>query len=430
MLGLALDEETKRDMEVIYDGGRSAYTRLASSAVKQDLDVLLFSQKTGSEIELPSWVPDWSAIRLNIPCGYAVLGTPLFSAGGRTINRPPITDVAQGSLIVQGFFVDRIDRVGIQGLQRDQGDTPIVQIDMISAAKFFDEINEFLDLAGTIGESHFQYASNQHLRDAAAIHLADGGLSSRKFPDLFDPATAQDMIEKIHHHVDYLGHKFLKSELIAWSYGIPRIIQTIGIAPLGEVDILHHCATDPVTAAQTWIEGVRDFVTGLIDVVCASSRVQLAVWYIRMRRRYFSEIDLTAQTQETYERLGIDSTLIKTREWEEYGSNLYKTVGRRVFLTERGYLGLGPGNMRRDDVVVVLVGSSVPHVLRPRGGSPAALENNTTAVASQSYPTDHAGSLNLNEDWSYVGEAYCEGIMDGETLRERGAGEATQFRIL
>lgn len=430
MLGLALDEETKRDMEVIYDGGRNAYTRLASSAVKQDLDVLLFSQKTGSEIELPSWVPDWSAIRLNIPCGYAVLGTPLFSAGGRTINRPPITDVAQGSLTVQGYFVDRIDRVGIQGLQRDQGDTPIVQIDMISAAKFFDEINEFLDLAGTIGESHFQYATNQRLRDAAAIHLADGGLSSRKFPDLFDPATAQDMIEKIHHHVDYLGHKFLKSELIAWSYGIPRIIQTIGIAPLGEVDILHHCATDPVTAAQTWIEGVRDFVTGLIDVVCASSRVQLAVWYIRMRRRYFSEIDLTAQTQETYERLGIDSTLIKTREWEEYGSNLYKTVGRRVFLTERGYLGLGPGNMRRDDVVVVLVGSSVPHVLRPRGGSPAALENNTTAVASQSYPTDHAGSLNLNEDWSYVGEAYCEGIMDGETLRERGVGEATQFRIL
>lgn len=68
---------------------------------------------------------------------------------------------------------------------------------------------------------------------------------------------------------------------------------------------------------------------------------------------------------------------------------LDRHAGRRPFLTSKGYLGLGPGNMRRSDVVAVVFGSEVPLILR--------------AVKDDHY--------------ELVGEAYVDKIMDGEVMR-------------
>ncbi|RYP82890.1 hypothetical protein DL770_005497 [Monosporascus sp. CRB-9-2] len=429
LLGLARADEIKDDTDVDYNNLRNTYTRFAALAARHNLDVLLFSQKSDLDGDLPSWVPDWSMSCLRRPYGYSNLTTPVFSAGGSTINQPPIADVALGRLSVQGFSVDRVNRVGVHGIQRDATNNSIQQIDYPSVVRFLDEINEFLGLARKTEGSRFQDASDQQLRDEAAVRLTDGGLSARQILNTFDPATAQEMLGKIRHHVYRQGQVEINAELKRQSYSITRIIRTVGIVPwywvpASEVDVLRLCATDPIRAARRWIEGACDFVTDMVGVIRASSAVQLTAWFLHTKRRYYNSVDLAVfNREEVFRRVGLDHELLGTREWELYTSNLYRTVGRRLFLTERGYVGLGPEHMEKGDAVVVLVGSSVPHILRPD------VETNAV-VGSLQTNVSHEGKVSSAEPrWSYVGEAYCDGIMDGELLREEGRLDCVQFHI-
>lgn len=63
--------------------------------------------------------------------------------------------------------------------------------------------------------------------------------------------------------------------------------------------------------------------------------------------------------------------------------------GKRPYLTKKGYLGLGPGRSQPGDKVIVFHGETIPYLVRPvpeRGDNMYLL----------------------------IGEAYCDGIMDGE----------------
>ncbi|RYP49258.1 hypothetical protein DL769_011100 [Monosporascus sp. CRB-8-3] len=429
LLGLARADEIKSDMDVDYNNLRSVYTRFAASAAKHNLDVLLFSQKSDLDGDLPSWVPDWSMSCLRTPYGHSNLTTPVFSAGGSIISQPPVADVALGRLTVQGFSVGRVNRVGVHGIQRDVTNNSIQQIDYPSVVRFVDEVNEFLELAQKIEGSLSRDASDQQLGDEVAVRLTDGGLSTRQFHATFDPATAQGTLGKIHHHVYRRGQVEMNAELKRQSYSITRIIRTVGIVPwywvpASEVDVLRLCATDPIRAVRKWVEGACDFITDMLGVVRASSAVQLMAWFLRMRRLYYSKVDLAIlNREEVFRRIGLDHELLVTREWELYTSNLYRSIGRKLFLTERGYVGLGPEHMEKGDAIVVLVGSSVPHILRPGIGTDAVVGSSQTNVG-------HASKISSIEPrWSYVGEAYCDGIMDGELLREEGLLDCVQFHI-
>ncbi|KAF7562057.1 hypothetical protein G7046_g2090 [Stylonectria norvegica] len=68
---------------------------------------------------------------------------------------------------------------------------------------------------------------------------------------------------------------------------------------------------------------------------------------------------------------------------------------RRFYVTDTGYMGLGNHNMQEGDLIVVLFGLRVPCVLRPKG-------------------TD------LNAGYEFVGEAYCQGLMNGEVIKTFG----------
>lgn len=63
-------------------------------------------------------------------------------------------------------------------------------------------------------------------------------------------------------------------------------------------------------------------------------------------------------------------------------------IGRIVFVTSKGYLGLGPQHLQADDVVSIIQGAVTPFILRPTGDG----------------------------RYQLVGEAYVHGIMDGEAL--------------
>ncbi|KAK1974411.1 heterokaryon incompatibility protein [Colletotrichum cereale] len=75
-----------------------------------------------------------------------------------------------------------------------------------------------------------------------------------------------------------------------------------------------------------------------------------------------------------------------------YSENMDKMTGKRPYVTRLGYVGMAPGGARPGDAVVILLGSRIPYVLRPsRDGTRCC----------------------------FVGEAYCDGVMDGEMLTKR-----------
>jgi hypothetical protein len=90
-------------------------------------------------------------------------------------------------------------------------------------------------------------------------------------------------------------------------------------------------------------------------------------------------------------------------EWVSSGGYLmawldvteFVRLGRRLFYTTSGHIGLGPGNMARDDVICILGGAVMPIVVRPLG--------------------DHFG---------IVGDCYVNGVMDGEAVVEMMQGKA------
>lgn len=65
------------------------------------------------------------------------------------------------------------------------------------------------------------------------------------------------------------------------------------------------------------------------------------------------------------------------------------TTGRVLFVTTTGFIGLAPYGTCAGDLIHVVLGASVPYVLRPR--------------------PDNTG-------FELVGEAYVQGIMQGEAL--------------
>ena len=97
---------------------------------------------------------------------------------------------------------------------------------------------------------------------------------------------------------------------------------------------------------------------------------------------------------------------------------------RWFFVTERGYIGLGPAKMQPGDVVCVLRGGKVPFVLR------AAEEDGENDDNHGDGPCRAAGACAAEQGYySLVGYAYLHGVMDGEAVRvvERGEEEWMDF---
>jgi hypothetical protein len=74
---------------------------------------------------------------------------------------------------------------------------------------------------------------------------------------------------------------------------------------------------------------------------------------------------------------------------------------RRLTKTSNNRMGLVPEETRKDDLVIILLGCSVPVVLRP--------------------------VRNCNK---LISEAYIHGIMEGEAMREEGADEFQDFDLI
>ncbi|OTA77992.1 hypothetical protein M434DRAFT_402304 [Hypoxylon sp. CO27-5] len=85
-------------------------------------------------------------------------------------------------------------------------------------------------------------------------------------------------------------------------------------------------------------------------------------------------------------------------------SLLRACVGRKFFVTKRGFIGIGPASLKADDLVVVILGVPVPFLVRK--------------TESQNY--------------ILIGECYVDGIMDGELVqtKQRAGDEAEIFTLI
>ncbi|KAB2573914.1 putative het domain protein [Lasiodiplodia theobromae] len=84
---------------------------------------------------------------------------------------------------------------------------------------------------------------------------------------------------------------------------------------------------------------------------------------------------------------------------QHYESTMGVAVGRVLFLTTSGYMGLAPHGTRDGDVVFVVLGCDIPFVLRPAGGG------------------DHCGGEG-GGDYVLLGECFVYKAMDGEAMRD------------
>lgn len=76
-------------------------------------------------------------------------------------------------------------------------------------------------------------------------------------------------------------------------------------------------------------------------------------------------------------------------DWGSYEYNTYRSHDRTPYVTAtKGYLGMAPNHSKPGDAIVIFCGDTIPYVIRPTGD-----RSNT---------------------YTFVGEAYCDGIMDGE----------------
>ncbi|KAF5544652.1 heterokaryon incompatibility 6 OR allele [Fusarium mexicanum] len=115
-------------------------------------------------------------------------------------------------------------------------------------------------------------------------------------------------------------------------------------------------------------------------------------------KQFLQELELFGEM--TRLAAGGEDVSDKCLQWEEehrgaetkhnYRESMRKMQGKRPFLTRMGYLGMGPVEGRAGDVVAVFCGGRIPFVLRPVEG------------------------LSELGGFSYIGEAYCDGVMDGE----------------
>ncbi|KAI1367610.1 heterokaryon incompatibility protein-domain-containing protein [Xylaria arbuscula] len=415
LLGLARSDEITREiienMEV--DNVKGSYTRFAASVIKANEDLLLFSQWPKSKEhgdQLHSWVPDWSMDPLRTPYGYSDLMKPMYSAGGDGHGDSIVADVSAGVLRLSAISVGKVVRVGVHGIEREE-DATVEKVEYMSVRGFFEEISEFIELAAAITSMHDPDISDEQRRLEAVIRLSDGGLSTRQFPAQFDPVPAILTLKRIHIAISEWGKRLrdVKAQTRLMS-SFTGMVRSTGImpwywTPASEIDVVRSCATDPIAAAWTWIQGLLFTTSDIICVTWFVAKLRLHTASIRYRRAR-AKLDLHHPDHKTaLENVGLPSDLINTDEWELYTSNLFKNIGRRLFLTDTGRVGLGPSQMKPGDSIVVIPGSTVPHVLQRQ-----------TKLDSLD---DGSGGHNA-PSWSYVGEAYCDGVMDGELVTGQG----------
>jgi hypothetical protein len=405
LLGLTADNDVlKGQVHVDYDADVSQmYSGIAILLLQQNTDILLFNQHPKKTKDLPSWVPDWT-MNLSLPVGYSALKEAIFAAGGSRTETPILIKEDPSQLHIKGIIVDEIAEAGTRLHLAQLNPQVVEQIDYRSAKMFFDEVTEFAQAAAVTIKSQEVLGPGNETELGLQMRLCDSSLSYRHFTQALGPAEGLERLKALHSSIYALGERLIRSDETIAAYHITRIYRTTGIVPwyweqMSEMDSLRTCALDPVLAGKLACEAIKDFITDMAGLLIASARV----WYASKRiifRRRFNKVNLRP-SRESVEEVGLDANVSLSPDMNIFTSNMLKNLKRKLYRTKLGYVGVGPADMKTGDSLVIFHGGTTPHVLKKSDSQPGS------------------------ERYQYVGEAYCDGFMDGEIFEDNTKTEGT-----
>lgn len=170
-----------------------------------------------------------------------------------------------------------------------------------------------------------------------------------------------------------------------------------------------------ITAGNNWL-GQR---------LTATDRAQHIADYEAFRKQHCAEYRFPVL--ETPQEI---TRPVKPDARRYYEALCHACSNRSIFVTKKGYMGLGPGSMEQGTEVFLLSGAKLPMILmqcRPRSpgsnlhgytsedphGNPVSSES---VMARSVVPLrDKERLVAPNPSFSVVGESYVHGIMDGQT---------------
>ncbi|KAH8649734.1 heterokaryon incompatibility protein-domain-containing protein [Tricladium varicosporioides] len=184
--------------------------------------------------------------------------------------------------------------------------------------------------------------------------------------------------------------------------------QTSMVIPVSSLDWYEYDQDPDLNLPTQWISDIRQ-----LSIHCGSTYssprypngTQEAIWRTLIANMEFSPEGKHQPANPNLEKgfklceAGTLRATMKAHEFHrrkkdfEIASKYWRPMvsrcsGRRLFVTGKGFLGLGPRDVKSGDVLVVFLGVDVPFVLRRQG----------------------------DECYEVVGEAYVHGIMDGEMM--------------
>lgn len=229
------------------------------------------------------------------------------------------------------------------------------------------------------------------------MRLCDSSLSYRHFTQTLGPTRGIERLLALHGNLYTLGERLIKSDEFIASYHITRIYQTIGIVPwylgmMPEMDSLQICALDPLITGKIAYEAAKDFITDAAGLLMASARVWFASKYI-MYRYHFGKLNIRP-SHKSVEKVGLDPNVSLGPDMNVLTTNMLKNLRRRLYRTRTGYVGLGPAEIETGNSLVIFHGGTTPHILKK-------------------LDTQHGV-----DEYQYLGEAYCDGLMDGEVFED------------
>jgi hypothetical protein len=360
------------------------------------IDTVLLSQmetKTKKIHGLPSWVPDWSSEVLVLPHGYRAGSFPIFNAGGG--NRAPYTysevDASRpGILRVKAILLCEIERAGIHFMVHSSRrlSHPLESPTVLprSIFHFFGEVRELCEWASKLPNSA-SISSTDDLDEAIWVTSTGGhGLKQTTERSLLGSQMANGK--------PLLGY--------LWEFQLQ-----MDILPT----IMKRRRDSLASIAKTWSANTHGptgnrlpFIPTLrASFIHWASRLLVEVLHLYWLYRFFIMKPYLLLREDVEDMLYHGIFGVQKIDVGILKSVLDRHTRRKCFASRRGHVGLGPVGTHPGDVVVVPLGATVPFILHP---GPTA-----------------------EDPWTYVGEAYCHGFMDGEALMAGNGLDMRWFEI-
>jgi hypothetical protein len=104
-------------------------------------------------------------------------------------------------------------------------------------------------------------------------------------------------------------------------------------------------------------------------------------------------------SHESVEKIGLDPNVSLGPDMNILTTNMLKNLRRRLYRTRTGFVGLGPAEMEAGNLLVIFHGGTTPHALKQLDTQRGV------------------------EEYQYLGEAYCDGLMDSEIFEDNTKSE-------